>query len=91
MMGAVAERARQGKVKVRQNRLTRLSAPGPLAIIWRDLVTQLRTGSMFILMIAMTAFYIFFIYQLASTDEAGPIMLMIAALSVFAVTMGHAQ
>lgn len=91
MMGAVAERARQGKVKVRQNRLTRWNAPGPLALVWRDLVIQMRTSSMLILMLLMTGFYIFIIYQLASTDEAGPVMLALAGLSVFAITMGHSQ
>ena len=91
MMGAIAERARQGKVRVRQNRITRWNAPGPLALIWRDLVIQMRSGSMLLLMLAMTVLYIFFIYQLASTNEAGPIMLSIAAVSVFAVTMGHSQ
>jgi len=93
-IGMAAERARNRKGKTRKfSWLMRIKARGPLAIIWREVIIQLRMAPLMLIMFAALGIMFGVIPMLTGDNphEAGFIFLGMQGMTVFVGSMSISQ
>ncbi len=93
-VGMAAERARSRKGKVRSfNWLMRIKVRGPLAIIWREVIIQLRMAPMMLIMFAALGIMFGIIPMVSGQGpkDAGFIFLGMQGMTVFVGSMSISQ
>jgi hypothetical protein len=92
LMGMVAERARQGKVRIRSRSwVHRLRWQGVRALLWKDLLLQPRSMLGVLIMLATIGTAMCVIPAFAPLPAAGTLLLVMQGVTVLMITMGISQ
>lgn len=93
MIGLVAEQAREGKFKVKSRWYTRITALGASALLWKEVVIQIRsTGKMIYLFAPMVVLMTLVPVLMPARDgPAGILLLFMMGMGVFMIGMAGMQ